>query len=173
MAARNTQKDTIMSEPAPEETVVKTADDAKELIKLADRVSRAFETTLQADESRLAVTHWAFLDLVATTEPIRPFSVAKKLGISRQNANNAIKKLSAQGLVTVIKDDEAARASYVSITEEGTATLERIAASLQTIAEGLNQELPKYRTSRTSKTLRALTKVLKPKKAPETETVPE
>lgn len=94
-----------------------------EVFRLADAFSRAGDGIVAEDG--LTASRWLTLGAVAHG-PLSVAAIARRRGLRRQSAAQAVAQLEAAGLVTRAPDPADARAPLVTLTEKGRAVLDGI-----------------------------------------------
>lgn len=105
-----------------------------EVFRLADAFAREGDALVAPDG--LTASRWLTLGAVAHG-PLSVAGIARRRGLRRQSAAEAVAQLEAAGLVVRAPDPADARAPLVALTEEGRDALDRIRPRRTAWAEDL------------------------------------
>ena len=122
--------------------VVKTKDEIEELFFGVSRSAAGFESVLRKTEPQISTTQWALLRTLRDSGELRPFDIARRIGISRQLVNQASRKLEKLELLEIIPPEEGRKAVLLRLTASGARHLKSINGFFEKFAEQLTSSRP-------------------------------
>ncbi|MDS9468580.1 MarR family transcriptional regulator [Paracoccus sp. MBLB3053] len=155
MNEKSSEIDQTVLQRAPE----KDAKDVADIVSASILLQIRFTDRLKEADPNVTATQWAMLNLLTNHGPLRPFHIARKLGISRQHTFQATRKLQSYGYIASTSEDNS-RAVTLTLTDDGKKLHHAVAKLFDAAAGELNVTLPKANVRPTKVFLLHLTRTL-------------
>lgn len=120
----------------------KTGGEVEEFFFGVSRSAAGFDTVLKRTEPQISTTQWALLRTLRDSGELRPFDIARRIGISRQLVNQASRKLDKLGLLEVIPAEEGRKAVQLRLSAAGARHLKNINGFFEKFAKELTSARP-------------------------------